>query len=326
MPYINRSSYKAPFFLKNGHLQTIYRPYFHKVSGVQYHRERIETPDDDFLDLDWSRKGNERILIACHGLEGSTESTYMKSLVKYANESDWDAVGINFRGCSGEPNRQLRTYHSGETEDLGLVVQHVIKSGRYENIALAGFSLGGNVTLKYVGEQGKQIAPEIKAAVGVSVPCHLETSSYALAEWRNKLYMNSFLQTLKEKVKMRWDRLEGIVDRDLVMKSVSFKDFDQHYTAPVFGFKDAKDYWTRSSSLQFLPDVQVPSLLINARDDSFISDRCYPEQLARDSDFFHLEAPKNGGHVAFVAFNNGGYNWIEKRVVNFLSEILNKSL
>ena len=119
MPYITESSYKAPFFFQNGHLQTIYRPYFHKVTGVQYHRERIETPDDDFLDLDWSRKGHERVLIACHGLEGSTESTYLKSLIKYANQAGWDAVGINFRGCSGEPNRQLRTYHSGETNDLG---------------------------------------------------------------------------------------------------------------------------------------------------------------------------------------------------------------
>ena len=209
---------------------------------------------------------------------------------------------------------------------LGLVVQHVINSGRYESIALAGFSLGGNVTLKYVGEQGDQIAPEIKAAVGVSVPCHLETSSYVLAEWHNRLYMRSFMQSLKEKVKMRWDRLKGVVDRDLVMKSVSFKDFDEHYTAPVFGFENAVDYWTKSSSLQFLPDAQIPTLLINARDDSFISDHCYPEELAKNSPLFHLEAPENGGHVAFLTFKNAGFNWIEIRIINFFSEILNKSL
>lgn len=323
MPYISPSTYKAPLLLKNHHVQTIYRPLYHKVEGVNYKRERFNTPDGDFLDLDWSKQGNKKLIIACHGLEGSTESTYIKSLCKYANSKKWDFLGINFRGCSGEPNLKLRTYHSGETSDLDTVISYASSLNVYQQIAIVGFSLGGNVVLKYAGENGKNIPSNIIAAVGVSVPCHLETSSYALSKWQNKLYMGDFMKSLKEKVKLKWDLLDDVVDKEAVMASVNFNDFDQHYTAPVFGFKDAIDYWTQSSSLQFLPNVAIPTLLLNAKDDSFLSDLCYPVELAKKSNLFHFEAPKNGGHVAFVSFKLNGFNWIETRILEFLSTLQN---
>lgn len=318
MPILDKPVFKPPIWLRNCHAQTIYAGLFRPLPEVTYERERVVTPDGDFLDLDWSKIGSNKLVIVLHGLEGNADRPYVRGVVKIMNEAGWDGMGLNFRGCSGESNRLPRAYHSGETEDLDWVIARSIASQQYDSIAIVGFSLGGNVTLKYVGERGAAIAPEVKKAVGVSVPIHLESSSIEISSWQNWPYLRRFLKTLKAKTLAKADILPPEIDLKAVKSAVDFPQFDGAATAPIHGFSSATDYYTRSSSLTFLPEVAIPTLLLNAADDSFLSPRCYPIDLAREHPFLHLQVPDYGGHVGFVQFVPEGYYWSEQQIRDFL--------
>ena len=201
MPVVANSTYVPPPLLSNGHLQTILPTLFRRVRGVVYQRERISTPDDDFLDLDWAASGCKRIAVIAHGLEGDSRQAYVLGMVRALVRSGWDAVVWNARGCSGEPNRVLRFTHSGATEDLEAVLAHVLATRDYPVVALMGFSLGGNLTLKYLGERGRELNPRIKKAVAFSVPCDLQSGSGKLAAPINQVYMRRFLLSLRGKVR-----------------------------------------------------------------------------------------------------------------------------
>lgn len=318
MPIIPESSYQAPLFLQNNHLNTIYAGLFRKVKGLSYTRERIITPDDDFIDLDWSRKENKQLLIVLHGLEGSADRPYVRGLIKWANANGWDGVGKNFRCCSGEPNKQKRVYHSGASDDLEVVVNHILQNYQYEKIALVGFSLGGNVVLKYVGEQGKNIHPKIKAAVGVSVPCDLIGCRTRFEKWDNKLYVQRFLVSLFEKIMLKKDKYPDAVDYDRLLKVKTIWEFDNIFTGPVHGFEGADDYYLKCRSINVLDQVAIPTLLLNAKDDSFLGETCFPYNIAEEHPHFYLETPEHGGHVGFTTFGNNGFYWTEHRVMKFI--------
>jgi len=318
MPFIEKSTYNPSFLFKNNHLNTIYPSLFRKIEGVEYQRERIDTEDGDFLDLDWSIAGSTKLVIVLHGLEGSADRPYIMGVVKAMNLEGWDGLGINFRGCSGTPNKKTRSYHSGETEDLDWVIQKIRKEGKYQQIALVGFSLGGNVVFKYVGERGNNIANEISHVVAFSVPCDLQSCSYELNKWYNWIYLNRFMISLKEKVLEKQHLLNDRIDFDRVRKANTFFEFDDAVTAPVHGFKGAVDYWQQSSCMQFLRDIAIDSLMINARDDSFLSDLCYPIAIAKTTPKFTLETPINGGHVGFHSPDKNGLYWSDRRVVQFI--------
>ncbi len=320
MPLIAPSTYRPPFWLHNGHLQTIYPSLFRRVRDVHYQRERITTPDNDFLDLDWSTIGSRKLVVLSHGLEGNTYRAYMQGMVRAVNRAGWDALARNFRGCSGEPNRLLRFYHSGDTEDLETVIRYVLKKNRYEHIALIGFSMGGNVTLKYLGERGTSLHPAICAAVAISVPCDLASSAATLARPVNKIYMKRFLRMLHQKVLEKSRQFPGQISADGFEKIKSFREFDDRYTAPLHGFTDAADYWQKSSCINYLSTLSVPSLLINAQNDPFLSEACFPVQTAREHPNFYLEMPESGGHVGFVSFNPEGIYWSEQRTISFLND------
>lgn len=337
MPIVEPSSYKPPLFFSNGHLQTIFPHFFRKVKGVNYLRERIDigvqnfsfapgvqahpstAADPDFLDLDWSLIGAERVAIISHGLEGNSGRSYVLGMARALNRAGWDVLAWNFRGCSGEPNRQLRSYHSGATEDLQAVVSHVISRKRYQQIALVGFSLGGNLTLKYLGERVEAVDARIKSAAAISAPCDLAGSSRRMAQPANKIYMRRFLKMLHQKIRAKMEILPGKLDDAGFEKIKNFKDFDDRYTAPLHGFASAEDYWEKCSSRQFLPRVAVPTLIINARNDPFLSEECFPIEEARRNPHVFLEMPESGGHVGFVEFNSAEEYWSERRAVEFLS-------
>ncbi len=320
MPIVDSPLFKPPLLLRNYHLQTGYAGLFRPIPEVDYKRERVNTPDGDFLDLDWSKMGARKLVMVLHGLEGSADRPYVRGIVKIMNESGWDGVGLNFRGCSGEANLMSRAYHSGETDDLDWVLSRIIASGAYDEIAIVGFSLGGNVALKYVGERGEKVHPMIKKAVGISVPVDLESSCIEISKLENRIYQHRFLVTLKEKTLAKKHLLPKHIDLEAVAKSRDFPQFDGAATAPIHGFSSADDYYSRSSSLQFLSDIKIPTLLLNAVDDSFLSKTCYPYELAKQSPFLFLETPKHGGHVGFVYFKGNGFYWSELRVKAFLSE------
>jgi predicted alpha/beta-fold hydrolase len=294
------SSYEPPWFLRNGHAHTVYPAMRRRVSDVTYQRERLELPDGDFIDLDWARVGGARLVVVAHGLEGSSQGGYVRGMVRAFNRRGWDAVAMNFRGCSGEPNRLLRFYHSGVSDDLGLVVQHVSGPGTYAGVGLVGFSLGGNVTLKYVGELREGAPSWLVGAVAISVPCDLKASARAMSGAAQRPYMARFISDLHLKLKAKQARFPQQLDDTGYSELRTFKDFDDRYTAPIHGFADAEDYWAKSSSRFLMPAIRCRSLLLNALDDPFLAHECFPVELARNHPWLHLETPSRGGHVGFV--------------------------
>lgn len=316
MPFLE-SDYSPPPFFANGHLQTVFATAGRWIRGVRYQRERIVTPDKDFLDLDWSSTHSKRLVILSHGLEGTSSKPYVLGMVRTLNRQGWDALAWNLRGCSGEPNKLLRSYHSGATDDLDAVVQHVLKKHRYRSVALIGFSLGGNITLKYLGEKGARLDPRVQKAVVFSVPCHLKSTAIHLQRLSNKLYLALFLASLSSKIRMKRKILPGQVPPGRL--TTSFREFDDLYTAPINGFKNAEEYWKKSSSEGYLAGIRIPTLLVNAADDPFLPERCYPRKQARENPNLFLEIPKFGGHIGFVAFNRLGEYWSETRAASFLS-------
>ncbi|AKD03476.1 alpha/beta fold hydrolase [Pontibacter korlensis] len=310
------SKHKAPFYLFNGHLQTIIPSLFRQVEGVQYERERLLTPDDDFIDADWSIVGSNTLLILSHGLEGDTGRPYITGMVKAFNTEGIDALAWNYRSCSGEPNKLLRSYHLGASDDLDFVVRHALATKRYKTVYLVGFSAGGNITLKYLGEDPQQVPKQIKRATVFSTPIDLKSSALKIS----KIYTQRFLRTLGRKLEQKQQMYPGEIDLSGYSLSWSFPEFDNRYTAPIHGFKDAAEYYARSSSKQFLKNIQVPTLLVNAKNDPFLAPECYPIEEARDNPNFYLEMPEQGGHVGFaVDFRKDRY-YSEERAVKFLLE------
>jgi predicted alpha/beta-fold hydrolase len=243
----------------------------------------------------------------------------MIGMARMLNRHGWDALAWNYRGCSGETNRQLRFYHNGAIDDLDLIVRHALASGRYDVLALIGFSLGGNLTLVYLGKMAGSLDPRIRKAAVFSVPCDLAASARVLAQWKSRLYMDQFLRSLHGKIRAKMALLPGALTDDGYERIRDFKDFDDRYTAPLHGFCDAEDYWARCSSGQFIPDIRVPTLLVNAKDDPFLVDGCYPVEAASRSEQVHLEMPRSGGHVGFVQFNHDGSYWSEQRAAEFIT-------
>lgn len=318
---VSPSSYNPPFWIKSGHLSTIYSGLFRKVGGLHQERERIELPDGDFMDLDWSfaEKPSEKVAILLHGLEGNAQRPYITGSAKAFNEAGVDACAVNFRGCSGETNRLYRSYHSGATEDLDAVVQHILQNKDYGKIYIKGVSLGGNMGLKYVGEP-RTVPKEIKAVIAVSAPCNLYSSLKELLKPKNYAYAIRFKKHLVDKLRLKLPLFPDRISKTEITNINNLKDFDDVYTAPAHGFKDAIDYYHQCSCLQFLPNVRLPSLIISATNDSFLGPECYPYHEAEENPYLHLETPKFGGHVGFIDSGNCYYS--EKRAIKFLEEVV----
>ena len=320
MPVLPPDVYHPPFLLRNAHLQTVFPAITRTVRGVSYRRERLELDDGDFLDLDWLDRGARRLVALLHGLEGSAASSYMKGMARAFHDAGWDVLAMNFRGCSGEPNRLLRSYHAGATDDLRAVLHHAGKAGRYERIGLVGFSLGGNLLLKYMGEEGRAIASHIVGGVAFSVPCQLASSAEALSTGMNRIYTRNFLHQLRRKMVQKHRQFPGAVNIDGLASVTTFLAFDDRYTAPIHGFRDARAYWRINSCEQYLPAIDAPALIVNALDDPFLGDRCYPREVARRSKTVFLEMPHRGGHVGFIQRNAQRRYWSEMRALKFLSD------
>ncbi|MBN8651686.1 MAG: alpha/beta fold hydrolase [Cytophagales bacterium] len=312
MPII-ASAYKAPFYLFNPHLETVIPSVFRKVPGT-YHRERLELPDGDFVDLDWMTEQRDKLVIISHGLEGNSERHYTKGMAVHFFQHGWDSLAWNCRGCSGEVNRLPRFYHHGATEDLAAVIEHAIQK-KYSHIVLIGFSMGGSMTLKYLGE--RIVRKEIKAAVTFSVPCDLGSSATELDKPGNKFYRNRFLKKLEKKIQVKAAQFPNLLSATGFETIATFREFDTRYTAPLHGFNDANDFYTRASCGSYLENIQIPTLLVNAENDPFLPEACYPVELAHNHTHLHLEIPKRGGHVGF-SLRSSKINWMEKRAFEFV--------
>ena len=314
-----KGTYHTPTLLFTNHLETIYPALLRNVTDVQYQRERITTPDHDFLDLDWLKQNSKKLVIISHGLEGNSDKAYIKGMSKIFSTNGFDTLAWNYRGCSGEMNKSLRFYHSGATDDLGSVIQHAESLG-YSEINLIGFSLGGNLTLKYAGEQGDAIGSKIKKIVTFSVPLNLRSSCEKISIPSNWMYSQRFLKSLKKK----------ITDKSKVMPELNASElsevktllqFDNTYTAPLHGFRDAFDYYQQCSAIRFVATIQRPTLIVNALNDPFLSPDCYPTEFTNHP-YLTFEYPQHGGHVGFALFNKNGLYWSELRALDFIQSTL----
>jgi predicted alpha/beta-fold hydrolase len=328
-PSTGSAAFRRTWWLRNRHAQTIWRRVFGRVPQVGYRRVRIETPDGDFLDLDWlerSLRSERPLAIVLHGLEGSSQAKYVLGVLVEAAVRGWDGVAVNFRSCSGELNRVPRFYHSGETQDLDWIVSSLVARSPHRPLVLIGFSLGGNVLLKWLGERGEKVPDQVRGAVAVSVPYDLGVAAHRVDHGFGRVYGQVFLRTLKAKALAKAERFPGLVDVELVRRLSSFAEFDEHVTAPIHGFSGAKDYWTRSSCVPWLEQVRRPTLLISAGDDPFLPSQYLPREAVARSAWLEAEFPEGGGHVGFV---HGPWPWsvsywVDERAVAFLDAIRSK--
>ena len=325
MPLVDPRPFTPHPLHRGAHLQTILPSALRRVRGVRYHRERLELPDGDFLDLDWSRtrQPSQRLVVLSHGLEGSTDRHYIKGMVKHFNAAGWDALAWNCRSCSGEMNRLPRLYHHGATDDLAAVVHHALATGRYHALVLVGVSLGGNLTLKYLGEQGEALPPQVRGGVGISVPVDLAASEAVLAQPGNGIYLRRFLKKLKPKVEVMAQRVAGLSLAGYE-QITRFAQFDERYTAPLHGFAGAADYYARVSSGAFLAGITRPALILSAANDPFLAPTCFPREFAVRSRVVYLEAPAQGGHVGFVSVGAlwGAPTVAEARALEFAQSLV----
>ncbi|TDB66026.1 YheT family hydrolase [Arundinibacter roseus] len=317
MPLVFPSSYPgAPRYLFNGHLQTIIPGALRQIHGLSYQRERLELPDGDFLDLDWVRTHQKRLVIVTHGLEGDSGRHYVKGTAKLFSQEGWDALAWNCRSCSGEMNRAFRLYNHGEIGDIEVVIRHALQVGKYEEICLVGFSMGGNITLKYLGVYGSQVPKEIKTAVAFSAPLDLHSSAKLLDHSSNAFYKKRFLTKLSRKIRAKALQHPGLLDLAKLKTVKVWRDFDEAFSAVLGGYQNADDFYTQASARYFLAAISVPVLVVNAQNDPILTPECTPTDLAKEHPFVFLESPKSGGHVGFLVAGDE-FSWAERRALAF---------
>ena len=296
---------------------TLFRP----ARAFPLRRERIELDDGDFLDLDWSPAAQGPVVLVLHGLEGSSDSPYARGMLETAHAHGWRGVVMHFRGCSGEPNRLPRSYHSGDTRDLAQVVRILRARHDVPVLTAVGYSMGGNVLLKWLGEQGASVP--LVAAVAVSVPYTLSLAAERLARGLSRVYQRRLLDDLRAKLSRKFSGGTSAIDLEQAHSSRNFWEFDDRVTAPLHGFKDVHDYYTRSSSRQYLANIGIPTLMLHAEDDPFMTPQALPsgDELSPST---RLEVSAAGGHVGFI---HGRLPWrprywLEERIPAFLESHL----
>jgi len=316
MPLV-KSRFHPAWWLPGAHLQTIWPTFFRRLPVSALETERITLDDGDFIELAWLGKDSGLpLVLLLHGLEGSVNSPYAKGLMQRLNQARFTVCVMHFRGCSGEPNYRDRSYHSGDTDDLQQVVHHLRVHDQREVYAMVGFSLGGNVLLKWLGEQGDNA--RIQRAVAVSVPFVLHDAARRMSSGLSRLYQRHLLSRLQKKYRRKFRHRSSPLKVD-VTRLETFFQFDDQVTAPLHGFNGVDDYYQRSSSRQYIPKIKVPTLLLHASDDPFMYPKTVPD-ASELSPAVTLELSAAGGHVGFV----GGrwpwrvHYWVDERVVRWL--------
>lgn len=317
------TEYRPPWWFRGRHLQTLWGPLVRRLPSPRLARRRLETPDGDFVDLDWLDGGAGPLVVVLHGLEGSSASHYVRGLLHEISAVGWRAVVLNFRSCGGELNRLPRLYHSGDTGDLDWLVRGLVDREPDARIGLVGVSLGANVILKWLGERGVDAPDPVAGAVAISTPFDLAACAAVLDRGLPRLlYTTNFLKTMKAKLRAKADVLADRVDLAAALRSRTFAEYDRRVTAPVHGFADEHDYWARSSSGPYLPRIRRPSLLIAAANDPFIPPESWPTAAVAVSPWLEAAFVREGGHVGFLEGGTGRRSWAERRAVEFLGPLL----
>jgi predicted alpha/beta-fold hydrolase len=321
--------FRAAWWLRWAHAQTVGGKLLRPRVDVRLRRERIDTPDGDFLDLDFTADAEDRtdrpLVVVLHGLEGSARRRYMLLTYRSLQQRGLDAVGLNFRGCSGEPNRTARFYHSGETDDLRHVLGILVRRWPGRTLGAVGYSLGGNVLLKFLAEEGA--ASPVRAAVAVSVPFDLAAGARAIRRGvMGRVYTAYFLHGLRRKIRDKAALLDDVIDVQAALRARSLWAFDDAATAPISGFADARDYYRRCSSGPRLPEIRTPTLILHAQDDPFQPADRLPQAAAHENPAITARFTRRGGHVGFVAGAPWAPRfWVEEEIARFLGGELHDS-
>lgn len=311
------------WFLDNRHIQTLWGKLVRKLPPAPTRLERWDTPDGDFIELHRiaGRPGSPR-LVLLHGLEGTIRSHYVQGLLHEADRRGWGADLLIFRSCGGEMNRAKRFYHSGETSDISLVIDRLVAAEPRRAILAVGVSLGGNVLLKYLGEKGDAVPPQLEAAAAISVPFDLARSSVQIQRGFARLYQWHFMRSLRRKAATKLEKFPDIAPAEAVARLRTMYDFDNVITAPLHGFADADDYYRQSSSLGWLHGIRRPTLLLSATDDPFLPPDVFDRvrEVAARNTWLTLDFPARGGHAGFIAANGRRLKYFaEQRVCDFLA-------
>ena len=325
-PLVPVRPYQPPFWLFNGHLQTLWPVWKTlRLPAIDWPRERWETPDSDFIDIDCISAGtdNSPIVVLFHGLEGNSQSNYARTMATALQRMGWTGFVPHFRGCSGELNLLPRAYHSGDSDEIDWILRHF--RARYPNrpLCAAGVSLGGNALMKWLGEQGASASTAIDAAAAISPPMDVAACGAWLDQGANRwVYTQHFLRTMKLQGEARLQRFPDLFDAKRMRSATTLREFDDTVTAPLHGFAGVDDYWCHASALPLLGGVALPTLLLMPRNDPFLTEACYP-QLAQCPDTVTLETPVTGGHVGFSNDRGGaGDLWLPTRIINFFAQSL----
>ncbi|HVE41748.1 MAG TPA: hydrolase [Planctomycetota bacterium] len=315
--------YRSPFWLPGSHAQTMYPYLFLRGRPVPLRRERLDTPDGDVVDVDWlDGPPDAPTLVLFHGLEGSSRSHYATAILAAAAARGWRGVVPHWRGCGGEPNRLPRAYHSGDYAEVDWMLAALRPRFGSAPMAAVGVSLGGSALLNWLGREGEKSRAWLKAAAALSAPIDLMASGSALDRGWNRIYARNFLRTLVPKAIAKEHLHPGIVDAAALARVRSMRAFDDVFTAPLHGFRDVTDYWTRGSSMPWLATIRLPTLLLNARNDPFIPGASLPGPGDVSADVT-LDQPACGGHVGFTSGGfPGGLDWLCARVLGFIHERL----
>ncbi len=313
--------FQPAWWCRGAHMQTLWPTLFRHGPRVSLNCERLDLPDGDFIDLHWTQNRSGPIVIILHGLEGCSNSTYVQALLKTLQSQHFRGVVMHFRGCSGTPNRLARSYHSGDTEDFGHLVMTLRQREPDTPLMAVGYSLGGNVLLKWLGETGKQA--QLDAAVAVSVPFLLAQAADRVNEGFSRIYQWRLLNSMRRGIRRKRRRMELPIRITNLSRLRNFRDFDENVTAPLHGFRDAEHYYAVASSRQYLKSIEVSTLILHARDDPFITEAAIPHEEEL-SPHIELEVYPHGGHVGFVSGRwpwRARY-WLEERVLEYLNTCL----
>ncbi len=317
---IDNSKYKIASFLKNKHLHTVIPSLFFKHKLTYSSRERVKLPDNDFLEIDLLKNNNKKVVLLLHGLESSANQFYIKHTADVLAKNGYDIVAINYRGCGGEPNNLYKGYHSGCSDDLNATLKHINLNTAYQQLYIVGFSLGGNILLKYLAEYSSQIPSNFVKAVAFSTPIDLKGTSLQLSSTFGGIYQKHFLKKLIKKLTQKVIQYPQSISLKEIKTIKTLHQFDGIYTAPANGFKHADDYYEKCSSKPLLKDIKHPVLLINALDDPFLPESCYPYKELKHHPFVDLETPKHGGHLGFILSLRNQTCWYPQRILTYFNE------
>jgi predicted alpha/beta-fold hydrolase len=313
---VSELDFKPAWWLRSPHLQTLWPVFFKKRHKLDLRDEQVELEDGDFLDLCWSKKNSTKVVLILHGLEGDINSHYINGIIFQLEQAGYRPVLMHFRGCSGRVNRLARAYHSGETGDLSYIVEHINKvTGNYPYAAI-GYSLGGNVLLKWLGETADN--NPLKKAVAVSVPFRLHDAAKRLEQGISTIYREHLLLSLRKTYIEKFKILNSPLDVDIGQLK-SFWDYDDKVTAPLHGFSGAQEYYDKCSSSQFLKSINVPTRIIHSADDPFMFYSTAPDEDELNENI-DLLLTRYGGHVGFISGNNpfSAYSRCEQKTTEFL--------